>query len=76
MDGKKLVIYCKRGLLSVDIAERLRDMGYDAYSLKGGYIEWLMREIQKREADELKAGVEASIMKNSAARRGVASPRR
>ena len=39
MDGKKLVIYCKRGLLSVDIAERLRDMGYDAYSLKGGYIE-------------------------------------
>lgn len=63
MDGKKLVIYCKRGLLSVDIAERLRDMGYDAYSLKGGYIEWLMREIQKREADELKAGVEASIMK-------------
>lgn len=24
MDGKKLVIYCKRGLLSVDIAERLR----------------------------------------------------
>ena len=33
---KKLVLYCKSGVLSVDAAEELRGRGYDAYSLAGG----------------------------------------
>ena len=34
---KKLIIYCARGRISQELAEELRDRGYDAYSLKGGY---------------------------------------
>ena len=33
---KKLIIYCARGRISQELAEELRDRGYDAYSLKGG----------------------------------------
>ena len=40
-DGRKLILYCAHGQFSLDAAEALREKGIDAYSLRGGYIEWL-----------------------------------
>ena len=50
--NKKLVIYCERGILSRGAAHELRQRGYDAYSLKEGYVDWLLNEIEIREASE------------------------
>ena len=35
------VLYCMKGIQSMDMAYELRGMGYDAVSLKGGYAAWL-----------------------------------
>ena len=45
------------------MAENLCEQGYDAVSLKGGYIAWLMAEIKKQEADEICDSVEKSLRK-------------
>ena len=60
---KKIIICCSRGRISVDVAGELREKGYDAYSLEGGYIGWLMHEMKKQEADELCESVERSLNK-------------
>lgn len=60
---KKLIICCSRGRVSRDVAENLCEQGYDAVSLKGGYIAWLMAEIKKQEADEICDSVEKSLRK-------------
>ena len=60
---KKLIICCGRGRVSRDVADMLCGQGYDAVSLKGGYIAWLMAEIKKQEADELCDSVEKSLRK-------------
>lgn len=60
---KKLIIYCARGRISQELAEELRDRGYDAYSLKGGYTSWLLNEMKNQQADEVCAQVEKSIRK-------------
>ena len=39
---KKQVICCSRGKISVEIAEELEEEGYNAESLEGGYVAWLM----------------------------------
>ena len=44
---KTLVIYCRSGILSADVAEQLREEGYAAVNLVGGYVKWL-QENQKR----------------------------
>ena len=46
--GKKLIIVCSRGRVSVDVSEELCGRGYEAYSLEGGYIGWLMSEMKNR----------------------------
>ena len=51
--GKKLIIVCSRGRVSVDVSEELCGRGYEAYSLEGGYIGWLMSEMKKQEAEEI-----------------------
>ena len=61
--GKKLVIVCSRGRVSVDVSEELCSRGYEAYSLEGGYIGWLMNEMKKQEAEEICESVEKSIRK-------------
>ena len=43
---KKTVLYCKSGVLSVELADTLCEHGFDACSLKDGYIGWLRRKIQ------------------------------
>ena len=60
---KKLVICCARGRVSVDVAEALCESGYDAVSLQGGYIAWLLDTMKQQEADEICADVEQSIRK-------------
>lgn len=39
---KKIILYCTRGLFSKEKASELREMGYQAYSLSGGYTGWLL----------------------------------
>lgn len=58
--GKKLIICCKSGLISVDAAEELCEKGYEAYSLCGGYAAWLRSQLENREITEQ---VENSIRK-------------
>ncbi len=62
-DGKKLIIYCARGIVSVDLADELFDRGLEAYSLEGGYIAWLRAEMRRRNDEELRERVEQSIRK-------------
>jgi tRNA(Ile)-lysidine synthase TilS/MesJ/rhodanese-related sulfurtransferase len=44
------VIFCREGKLSIDPALHLRKMGYDCYSLRGGYTEWLLQSFRDQEA--------------------------
>lgn len=62
-DGKKLIIYCARGIVSVDLADELCGRGLEAYSLEGGYIAWLRAEMRRRNDEELRERVEQSIRK-------------
>ena len=62
-DGKKLIIYCARGIVSVDLADELCDRGLEAYSLEGGYIAWLRAEMRRCNDEELRERVEQSIRK-------------
>ncbi len=47
--NKRLVLYCKKGETSLEKAEELREAGFDAYSLKGGYLGWLMERMSSEE---------------------------
>lgn len=62
---KKLVIYCMKGIVSKDVASDLRDEGFDAYSLSGGYygfLAYMMREDSRNEREK-KEHIELSIRK-------------
>ena len=62
---KKIVLYCMRGVNSIEVAKELRDKGYDAYSLKGGYYNYLslkMSEDIQNEKERVKQ-IELSIRK-------------
>lgn len=61
--NKKIIIYCARGILSEDIADELCDMGYNAYSLTGGYAAWLRIEMHRQNGELKCAEVEQSIRK-------------
>lgn len=43
--SKCYIICCSRGQYSKEVAEKLRKEGYDAVSLQGGYIAWLMAKL-------------------------------
>ena len=64
---KKQVICCSRGKISVEIAEELEEEGYNAESLKGGYVAWLMdvmkEEMDKDQNNEKAKEVEQSLRK-------------
>ena len=59
-EGKKLVLYCKSGVISIDAAEELRERGFEAYSLAGGYVDWLRTRMNDRNITEQ---VELSLRK-------------
>jgi len=60
--SKSYVLYCMKGVQSEELAECLRDHGYDAVSLKGGYSSWLMSSYMSGD-EERKKQVEDSIRK-------------
>ena len=64
---KKQVICCSRGKISVEIAEELVEEGYNAESLEGGYVAWLMdvmkEEMDKDQNNEKAKEVEQSLRK-------------
>ncbi len=42
---KKLVLFCMHGRQSYPLANDLRELGYEAYSLEGGYASWLRKQL-------------------------------
>ena len=61
---KKIIIYCKSGVVTREIAEKMCAEGYDAYSLEDGYICWLRGKIASDGADKERLDkIEKSIQK-------------
>ncbi|WP_394522547.1 ATP-binding protein [Lacrimispora sp. JR3] len=50
--GKKVILYCLKGIISVEAAEYLTGKGYEAYSLEGGYGQWLIRSMEKEKEED------------------------
>lgn len=66
LKNKTTILYCLRGVLSKELADELASSssGYQVYSLTGGYMEWLMGQMEKKQRDETFAqNVELSIQK-------------
>lgn len=66
LTGKKVVAYCKKGEASAEAAEFLQEKGIEAYTLKGGYIAWLLESMNRRKeegADDFSEEAEKSIRK-------------
>ena len=59
---RTLVLFCMHGLQSRPLAARLRELGYDARSLRGGYGAWLR---QCAVPADRSAEIEASLRKRS-----------
>ena len=60
---KLLVIFCARGVVSIDVAEHLKEKGYQAESLEGGYAAWLLVVMSKPEEQNKAKDVELSLRK-------------
>ena len=52
--SRTLLLFCRRGQLSLEGAEILTDLGYRADSLSGGYDAWLMHSFQEASSAEQK----------------------
>lgn len=51
--SKKLIICCSRGQFSQEVADTLCEQGFEAYNLEGGYVSWLLSQMNdKTETDE------------------------
>ena len=61
--NRRVVVFCARGKHSLDAAEELRERGYDAYSLEGGYNAWLRLQLRRQDAASLRERVEGSLRK-------------
>lgn len=44
--NKKIVFYCTKGILSEKTAQKFREQGMETYSLKGGYMGWLLENME------------------------------
>ncbi|MCD7904524.1 MAG: ATPase [Clostridiales bacterium] len=60
---KKLILICAKGEQSLEPALKLRNLGFEAYSLKGGYNEWLINTIKNENAVKRQEEIELSIRK-------------
>ena len=61
--NKKLIICCSRGRNSIDLAANLVEKGFDAESLEGGYVAWLMDYMKRQEEADFAKNVEQSLRK-------------
>ncbi len=65
-ENKKILVCCRSGIISGEIAEKLCEKGYDAYDLKGGYAEWLKTHISdfsRDTASEIEEGLRKKFSK-------------
>ena len=60
---KKIIICCSRGRNSMDLAAELCEKGFDAESLEGGYIAWLIDYMKRQEEADFAGNVEQSLRK-------------
>ncbi len=61
---KKIILYCLKGIISEDAARDLTEKGYEAYNLRGGYGEWLLRTMEREDkSDDRLENIEKSIRK-------------
>ena len=60
---KKLVLYCAHGEASLDAAQALREQGFEAYSLAGGFLAWLREELARQDDEQTRLRVETSLRK-------------
>jgi tRNA(Ile)-lysidine synthase TilS/MesJ/rhodanese-related sulfurtransferase len=61
---KKIVLYCKYGIISEEAALYLREKGLDACHLSQGYGRWALEAIQKEaEDEERRDAIEKSLTK-------------
>ncbi|MDY4186632.1 MAG: ATP-binding protein [Candidatus Borkfalkiaceae bacterium] len=60
---KIIIIYCAKGIYSLNAAIDLRQKGYIAYSLKGGYIEYVRLKMKRQNASEICEKAERSLRK-------------
>ena len=61
---KKLIIYCQRGQISVEVAELLEGYGRESYSLEGGYNAYLVSQIEvNNQENDKQEKAEKSIRK-------------
>ena len=60
---KRLIICCSRGQNSIEGAQNLVEKGYDAESLEGGYVAWLLDMMKQQEAEDISKDVEQSLRK-------------
>ena len=61
--SKKLIICCSRGIASNEVAENLREKGFDAESLDGGYMAWLMDRMSEPQKQDKAKDAEQSLRK-------------
>ncbi len=61
--NKKIIVVCDRGKLSIPSVLDLRDRGYDAYSLHGGYVSIVMDKMRENASKEIATKAERSIIK-------------
>jgi tRNA(Ile)-lysidine synthase TilS/MesJ/rhodanese-related sulfurtransferase len=47
---EKIILYCTKGQISADAVIELREHGFDAYHLAGGYVAWLMARFDEQDA--------------------------
>lgn len=67
---KAIVLYCARGILSLELADDLRSKRENVYSLKDGYYGWLMKdqlaalsEVKQEDEQSPQERIELSIRK-------------
>lgn len=61
--NKKIIVVCDRGKLSIPSVLELRERGYDAYSLHGGYVSIVMDKMKENASKEIATKAERSIIK-------------
>ena len=52
--GKKVILYCTKGIFSKEAAENLSEEGIDVLSLEGGYTGWLLSLMKEEQENDQK----------------------
>jgi len=62
---KRIILYCAKGILTVEYALKLYQEGYQIYSLQGGYISWLLDHFEHEDENHTpnQLEIEKSIRK-------------